>query len=259
MKRAVVTSIVLLIAGAAAAAFGQGRDRFFGPRPPEMETTGNQPYDGRVTFVRIRYTTGFAAMGRRGSRGEVPWAHDYPTADTHVMKIINELTLLRPRIDGSNVFSLADPELHSYPIAYLSEPGFWTMDEEEVKGLRSYLAKGGFMIFDDFRGPDWYNLEEQMRRVIPDGQWSQLDATHPIFHSFFEIDDLTYLTSYNGMPTYYGMFEGNDPSRRLMAIANRDNDLGEFWEFSDTGYFPVDLSNQAYKFGVNYFMYALLH
>ena len=28
---------------------------------------------------------------------------------------------------------------------------------------------------------------------------------------------------------------------------------------SDTGYVPVDLSNEAYKFGVNYFMYGLTH
>jgi hypothetical protein len=262
MKRALLAPIVVLIVTAAVAvAYGQD---LFGRRSRSVETArrfetaANQPYDGRVTFVRVRYSSGMG-FGRRGSFGEPPWAHDYPTADTHVMKIINELTLLRPRIDSSNVFSLADPELHSYPMAYLSEPGYWMMDEEEVQGLRSYLAKGGFIVFDDFRGPDWYNLEEQMRRVIPDGQWIQLDSTHPVFHSFFEINDLSFLTSYNGMPTYYGMFEGNDRSRRLIALANRDNDLGEYWEFSDTGYAPVDLSNQAYKFGVNYFMYALLH
>ena len=128
-----------------------------------------------------------------------------------------------------------------------------------MKGLRSYLLKGGFIIFDDFRGEDWHNLVEQMQRVVPGGQWVQLDATHQVFHSFFEIDDLTFLTSYNGMPTYWGMFEDNDQRKRLMALANRDNDLGEYWEFSDTGYAPVDLSNEAYKFGVNYFMYALMH
>jgi hypothetical protein len=44
-----------------------------------------------------------------------------------------------------------------------------------------------------------------------------------------------------------------------MAVANVNNDLGEYWEFSDTGYAPVDLSNQAYKFGVNYFIYGLTH
>ena len=255
MSRTLIASVVLLTLAAGTAGIEQD---FFRGRA-EMEPAGNQPYDGRVTFVRIRFTTGLGGFARRGTFGEVPWAHDYPIADTHVMKIINELTLLRPRIDGSNVFALSDPELHKYPIAYLSEPGFWTMDENEVKGLRSYLLKGGFIIFDDFRGSDWYNLEEQMRRVMPQGQWVELDSTHPIFHSFFEIEDLTYLTSYNGMPTYYAMFEDNDRNKRLIAIANRDNDLGEYWEFSDTGYAPVDLSNQAYKFGVNYFMYALTH
>jgi hypothetical protein len=259
MKRALLASVVMLTAAAGAAVYGQDFVRGRRAPAPAVDVAGNHPYDGRVTFVRIRYTTGFGGFGRRGSFGEPPWAHDYPTADTHVMKIINELTLLRPRIDGANVFTLADPELHNYPVAYMSEPGYWTMDEDEVKGLRTYLLKGGFIIFDDFRGPDWYNLEEQMRRALPEGRWVELDATHPIFHSFFEINDLSFLTSYNGNPTYYGMFEGNNPGGRLMALANRDNDLGEYWEFSDTGYAPVDLSNQAYKFGVNYFMYALMH
>ena len=55
------------------------------------------------------------------------------------------------------------------------------------------------------------------------------------------------------------MFEDNDPRKRLLAIANNNHDLGELWEFSDTGYVPVDLSNEAYKFGVNYVMYAMTH
>ena len=261
MRRALIAIIVLLMLAAAAAAFAQD---FFGGRRREpggssSDASGNQPYDGRVNFVRIRYQTGFnGGFGRRG--GEPGWAHDYPIADTHMMKILNELTLLRPRVDGSNVFALSDPELHQFPIAYMSEPGFWVTDEEEAKGLRGYLAKGGFIIFDDFRDWDWDNLVEQMRRVLPEAQWVQLDSGHQVFHSFFEIDDLNYLTSYgNRQPTYWGVFEGNDRNGRLIALANRDNDLGEYWEFSDQGYAPVDLSNQAYKFGVNYFIYGLTH
>ncbi|CAN5701775.1 hypothetical protein BH24ACI4_BH24ACI4_27640 [soil metagenome] len=244
---------LLILAGGTA----DGGQDWLGQRRSPAQDAAYEPYDGRVTFARIRYAMGFGGYGRRG--GEPPWAHDYPIADIHMMRILNELTLLRPRIDGSNVFSLSDPELHRHPIAYMSEPGFWNMDEEEVLGLRSYLAKGGFIIFDDFRGHDWDNLVDQMRRAVPEGQWVQLDSTHPVFHSFFEINDLEYLTSYNGMPTYWGMFEDNDQRKRLIALANRDNDLGEYWEYSDTGYAPVDLSNQAYKFGINYFIYALTH
>src|SRR5215211_1898518 len=182
MRRKLLPLILLLAIGTAAAAFEQ--DFFGGRREPMPEPGANAPYDGRLTFVRLRYTMGF--MGRRG---EPPWAHDYPTADVHVMKILNELTMTRPRLDASNVMSLADPDLHKHPIAYMSEPGFWIMDEDEVKGLHSYLAKGGFMIFDDFRGPDWDNLQDQMRLAFPAGVWMEIDAAHPIFHSFFEIDD----------------------------------------------------------------------
>ena len=243
----------LVVAAGVAAALGQ--DFFGGRREPLHDLGANQPYDGKLTFVRLKYTMGF--VGRR----EPPWAHDYPTSDTHMMKILNELTLVRPRMDGSNILSLDDPELCKYPIAYMSEPGFWSMDEEEVNGLRAYLSKGGFIMFDDFRGRDWDNLQDQMRLVFPLGQWVELDGSHPIFHSFFEINDPHTMTPpYGGMPpVFYAMFENNDRSGRLMAMANVNNDLGEYWEFSDTGYAPVDLSNEAYKFGVNYFIYAMTH
>ena len=43
----------------------------------------------------------------------------------------------------------------------------------------------------------------------------------------------------------------------MLAIVNYNNDLSEYWEFSDTGMFPLDMSNEAYKLGVNYIIYAL--
>ncbi len=45
----------------------------------------------------------------------------------------------------------------------------------------------------------------------------------------------------------------------MFAIAGHNQDLGEYWEYSDTGYLPIDLSNEAYKYGVNFYMYALTH
>ena len=251
--RRLVVSVVIAIAMAAAAALAQDR---YGRRTPQNYDSVNIGYDGRLAFVRLRFATGFGGFGRRGGR-ELPWAHDYPTADIHMMKILNELTTVAPHVDGSNIYSLDDPDLMNHPIAYLSEPGFWTMSDVEAAGLRTYLLKGGFIIFDDFRGQDWYNLEEQMKRVLPELRFVELERAHPIFNSFFEIKDLHFLQSYNGQPTYWGLFEDNDPKKRLIAIANRDNDLGEFWEFSDTGTDPIDFSNEAYKFGVNYFIYGL--
>lgn len=252
-----VASFVIALAGAAAVGLAREATAPM-PAPPQSGyTSGNIGYDGKLAFVRLRYANAFGGFGgRRGGR-ELPWAHDYPTADIHLMKIIENLTTTAPHVDGSNIFSLDDPELMNHPISYMSEPGFWTLSDAEAVGLRTYLLKGGFIVFDDFRGNDWFNLEEQMKRVMPEGRFMQIDVTHAIFHSFFDIKDLNFLTSYNGMPTYWALFEDNDPAKRILALANRDNDLGEYWEYSDTGTDPIDFSNEAYKFGVNYWIYGL--
>ncbi|MBM3808287.1 MAG: DUF4159 domain-containing protein [Acidimicrobiia bacterium] len=225
-----------------------------GARDPRVE------YDGRLAFTRIQYGAQGLTSGR--FRREPTWAHDFPRADFHFLKILGELTYVKAVVDEGNVLRLDDQELGNFPVAYMSEPGFWQPSDSEVEGLRSYLQKGGFIIFDDFRGNHVDNLIDQMRRVMPGARFQKLDATHPIFHSFFEISTLDPRSGYYadaGDTEWLGIFEDNDPRKRLIAIANNNHDLGELWEFSDTGYVPVDLSNQAYQFGVNYVIYALTH
>lgn len=273
MKRALLPTAVaaglLLGAGLAGTAvdggFGEspaGRTAPSGDLSSVPAQWDNVEYDGRFTFARISFETGGSGLrgfGRRGSRGEPPWAHDFPRAERNFMQIITETTLIRPYMQGGNVFTTDDPELTKYPLAYVSEPGFWYPSDDEIEGFRNYIMKGGFVIFDDFRGGDLYNLQEQMGRVLPGARWVQLDATAEIFDSFFRIEDLTSLVPYGRAPLYLGIYEDNDPAKRLMVIANYNNDIGEFWEFSDTGWYPIDLSNDAYKLGVNYLIYAMTH
>ena len=42
-------------------------------------------------------------------------------------------------------------------------------------------------------------------------------------------------------------------------MANHNNDIGDAWEWSMSGWVAIDLSNEAFKLGVNYIMYALTH
>ena len=91
-----------------------------------------------------------------------------------------------------------------------------------------------------------------MRRVMPELRFIQIDGTHPIFDAFYRIPQPQALSSYGEYaPSFWAIFEENDPARRMIALANRDNDLSEFWEFSGEGYFPVDLGALAVGAPVN--------
>ena len=146
--------VILATAIAAAPILAQG----FRGRGIDIEP--NVKYDGRFTFVRLRYQ-------ERYSTG---WAFDYPAMERHFMKVVKEITTVGPTVDGSNIYNMDDPELHRFPMAYLSEPGYWVMSDEEAKGLREYLLKGGFLFVDDFMGREWFNFEEKMLRVQVIGQ-----------------------------------------------------------------------------------------
>ena len=228
------------------------------PRDNERFQTGGQiegnvPYDARFTFARIMY--------RSMSRGGCCWYHDYPRGERHFMKIVNAVSLVNPHMDESNVLALDDPELFKYPIAYMAEPGFWQMSEAELAGLKAYIAKGGFLIFDDFRNEQWYNFEAQMNRVFPKARWVDMSMEHPIFHSFYDIESMAIIPQYydSGTAMVRGLFEDNDPKKRLIAIANYNTDMSEFWEFSDTGLRAMEETNDAFKLGVNYIIYGLTH
>lgn len=266
MRWMVLTLAAVLLFGAGAAA-----QRGFRPFMGEYEPTiKNVKYDGRFAFARLKFKGDPSSYYYCGLPA---WAHGYLScrggsrAETSLMKIMNELSFLNPHIEESAVLALDDPELAKYPVSYMSEAGFWDMSEKEARAFRDYMIKGGFVIFDDFRPPPrggggWENFEAQIRRMFPNAQFFDLDEDHPIFtNAFFKLESLNvFPQSYDqGRPVIRGLFENNDPSKRLMAVANFNTDISDFWEFSATGFKPIDESNEAYKLGVNYLMYGLTH
>src|SRR6185503_13420735 len=133
---ALATAVTLLFLAAATAA---QREFFAG----WDQTVRNISYDGRFTFVRVKYTPGRGGYwpGTRPS-----WIHGYPVAERNLMRIMKEISSLDAHIDDVNVLTLDDPNLFRYPIAYIIEVGWWTLTDPEAAGLRAYLQKGGFLI-----------------------------------------------------------------------------------------------------------------
>ena len=247
---AIVCLVVLAIALPALAQRGGGRRFGFGSLPRDSKRV---EYDGRIVIVRLYYE-------------RYPgWSFDYPDMEQNLTLILQDISALRMHPDGSNIFRMDDPELLKFPIAYLSEPGYWYPSDSEALGLRSYLAKGGFVIIDDFHYEnEWRVLEAAMHKVLPGARIERLARSHPVFNSFFSIKSLD--VPYPGRlgergltGEFYGIHEGNDPSKRLMVVINYNMDIGDYMEHSGRGFYSVDPTNEAFKFGVNYFVYGLTH
>lgn len=211
----------------------------------------NLPYDGRFTFARIRYT-----VYRRSG-----WEYDYPTMERHLMTMMEEVTTLKPHRRGSNIHTFDDPELFKYPIAYLSEPGGWYPNDAEAEGLRTWLSKGGFLIVDDFMLNDWQVFVRAIEKALPGARLERLDASHPVYDSFYRVDSLKlhhpqaeYLEA-----EFWGIYEDNDPTKRLIMVVNYNTDIGDFMEWSDQEFWPVNTTNVAYKLAINYLIYGMTH
>src|SRR4051812_39460130 len=155
--RAAFAYVIALCAGSMAQAQNggvPGGARFGGisgcPDPPP---TKKIPYDGGVTFVRLKYKGG---PGPGYYRGEPSWAHGYGyaengSAEMNLMKIVGEISMMRPHVDATNVIAIDDPALFRYPVAFLVEAGYVTLSDKEVLALRRYLLRGGVLLIDDTR------------------------------------------------------------------------------------------------------------
>jgi hypothetical protein len=146
---------------------------------PEWE---NDPHfkGNMFTFARVNY---------HSWRFSDSWLTDYPMSDLNFSFRLQETTSFKVNTNPVTV-KLTDPELLDYPMVYMVEVATLQFTDEEIAGLRKYLLNGGFLMVDDFWGVDaWNSFHEQMQRVFPDREPTDLDLSHPIFHCVFDLKE----------------------------------------------------------------------
>ncbi len=224
-------------------------------------------------FARLIYRDvggGYSYGGRRPR-----WTIDFPHAEFHFMQGLTRLT----RIDGAKVsrydgaggrqVSLSDDAMFDYPWLYAVEVGGWYLDDREAARLREYLLRGGFLMVDDFHGSrEWSVFLASMVRVFPDRPILEMPEDDEVLHVLYDLDQRIQIPGirflYTGVP-----YEGDgvvphwrgiyDDDGRLMVAINFNMDLGDAWEHADTPEYPEPMTALAYRFAVNYVIYAITH
>ena len=230
------------------------------------DTRTKVPPTAEFHFARLVYNN--APGSRRALRGwGNAWSTDYADAEYHLMQGVNRLT----RIDGQTVeyngnggrlITLSDERLFDYPWLYAVEVGQWYLSPSEAALLREYLDRGGFLLVDDFWGDyEWSVFLDSMGRVFPDRPILKLPDDHAIMNIAYAIDERTQIPGRNGprpgtTPRWRAIFD--DDGRVVVAI-NFNMDMGDAWEHADDPWYPAAMTGLAYRFAMNYLIYAMTH
>jgi hypothetical protein len=229
-------------------------------------------------FLRLEYTDlpqfqrGFGFRSRNG-RGRGWWLQDWPDADDHFTAGVQRLTRLD--VGDPRHVSLLDDKLFDYPWIYATQTGYWDLSDAEVLRLREYLQRGGFLMVDDFWGADWEWFRQTMDRVLPGKSITDIAESDAVMHVLYDIrdKDRTFIPGSRHLcgsrggtvqvcqpagtqPAWRAMSDAKD---RMMVAVNYNTDIGDAWEFADVPYYPAEMTLLAYRYGVNYIIYAMTH
>jgi Domain of unknown function (DUF4159) len=279
--------------------YGFGGDSYY----PEYETcktarevpshsTGTPNWTNEAGFEKDVFT--FTRIRRDRAEDCSPtagyWWTDFPDSDLNLSFRLQQVTSLRVNPDG-RVLRITDPELFDYPFVYTVEPGGLLLQDEEVPILRKYLLNGGVLMADDFWGEwQWKYFEKQIKRVLPERQFVDLDMSHPLFHCVFDLKvPMNKLqtpnirqgieSQYDGITWETHPREGQwsrrggeecinmhvrviyDDKGRIMVIATHNCDNGDGWEREgESDYFFHEFSEKrAYPLGFNIVFYLMTH
>ena len=218
---------------------------------PSPGSPSDNPPEERAEFTFLRLI--FPSHGVRGSN----WAVDYPKADMQFLyglRKISDFCFVNWR---HRALPLDDPELFEHPFLYAVEVGHMDLSDRETSRLREYLLRGGFLIVDDFHGNyEWNNFYRQIKRVFPEYEPIDLPLSHPIFHSYFDIDELIQIPGlqylFSGQTWekggYRARFMGiEDEHGRLMVMINHNVDLGDAWEWAEVEMYPRRYATLAFQ------------
>ena len=255
MFRIIAIAFLVLVADIATAQFRWSQEG-------ELSTDLNSY--GEFSFTRIIFKSGYQPLP---GPGNTAW-RDWPESDAHFIKGVKRLTSVEIE-DSSRAILLSDEQLFDRPWIYAVEVGTWLLSGDEVENLREYLLRGGFLVVDDFHGSvQWMGFMRSMQKVFPDRPVVDIDENAAIMSMHFEVDHskpipgimaLRYGSTWEHdgyTPTWRGIY---DDDGRLMVIINFNVDLGDAWEMADQPWYPEEYTALAYRFGVNYVLYAMTH
>ena len=152
-------------------------------------------------------------------------------------------------------------EICNYPIIFIHEQEETVLNEKEVKNMRDYIKRGGFVFIDDCvnEKEDYDSFFRTMKKeietkVFPEKRMTKISNNHEIYKCFYTLS--------NGTPYIqgkdqggWGYFDEKDKLRIFMCAT----DIQCGWKEQYAGFWGAEKRLEALKMGINMIMYVLTH
>lgn len=201
------------------------------------------------------------------------WRIDWPEAELHLLNGVDRFTHIDTSTDSTHV-SLTDEALFDYPFLFAQQVGRWSLSQQEIQRLGDYLQRGGFLLVDDFHGPQqWRTFTDVINQALPGHRIEPLLPDTALMHILYPMNQLTQIPGRRHlvgldnrgeaivrMPhspqRWMGIF---DKKGRLNVAINFNMDMGDAWEHANDPSYPNAMTSLAYRYGINYIVYSLTH
>jgi hypothetical protein len=267
-------SITLCLIGAITAGAALSAQDFRGRWGRRATFKPSQAPNPGFIFCRIAYNSvRYEPLGQG-------WVTDYPDSDRNFMLRFGELTTAAiSKWDDGEAFhavvSLTDDEIFACPFVFMSDVGTLGLGAEEVRVLREYLLKGGFLWVDDYWGERaWRHWEREIQRVLPSHEIVDVPLSHVMVQTLYTVPEIPQVpsiqfwrrsgrrgTSERGPDSVEPHLRAiYDEHGRAMVVMTHNTDIADGWEreAEDDDFF-YRFSPAAYGVGINLVLYALAY
>lgn len=197
-------------------------------------------------------STARVSVGRLQYDGGGDW-YANPSALPNLIDALRRRTSLEVEPEEVRV-RLTDDRLWEVGFLYMTGHGNVSFSEAEVRRLREWILRGGFLHADDNYGLD-ESFRREIARVFPDRPLVDVPFNHPVYSVVYQFPEgIPKIHEHDGRPPRgMGIFIGD----RLAVFYSYESDLGNGWEDLTTYNNPPELHEQALRMGVNLVVYAV--
>jgi len=216
------------------------------PAAPMARSEKKNPPNPPVLFCKLK-----------SPQGPLDWAAR-PNDLNNLLKSMKGMLNVNFSMEAKDLAEI-DTNPEKNPILYRTGHFHFSHTEAERKRLRDYLLAGGMIIYDAGMGskPFYDSAKAELAAIFPEIPTQRLSADHPIFHSYYDLDQVQYRAGVRkaGYKNNDPWLEGVSIDCRTVAVVSRFG-MGIGWDAVNDEAIQGYSIESAQKLGINLVSYA---